>query len=366
MHANIVVFKKAGQFDDPLTYSVPSAMEFVMRPGRGVSALLNGHAVKGIVVEVMPDAPEKMEASKIKALEEFFPEADIPTYSIVLARHLSDYYRTSLTRTLKLMVPSTVWKASQRKRARKSDTQENMPDYSQFPLTPLKKLLTEDQAKAVEEIRSSKKPVLLHGITGSGKTEIYLHLILDAVRAGKQAILLVPEIALTPQMIDYFKSCFGSHIALFHSKMTEGQRAKEWQKAKSGYAPLIIGSRSAVFAPAPNLGLIIIDEEHEWTYKQESAPYYETAHVAETLRDLTGVKLIMGSATPRIESLYKAKLGQYTYLHLHERVNKLALPEISIVDLRDEFKQKNFSIFSRRLQNKSGKGFPPKNRLSFL
>ena len=209
----------------------------------------------------------------------------------------------------------------------------------------------------VKGVLNSKKPVLLHGVTGSGKTEIYLRVILDVIQKGKQAILLVPEIALTPQMIDYFQEYFGRHLALFHSKLSDGQRTKEWWKVRKGEARLIIGSRSAVFAPVKNLGIVILDEEHEWTYKQESSPYYQTHHIAEILHELWGCKVVMGTATPRIETLYKAKekakaRDGYDYFHLSERINQKELPKIRIVDLRDEFQAKNFSIFSNALQQK--------------
>ena len=236
------------------------------------------------------------------------------------------------------------------------------PDYKKFPLKSLIHTLTNEQVKALKEIQTSDKPVLLHGITGSGKTELYLRVILDVVKKGKQAILLVPEIALTPQMIDYFKDYFGEYLTLFHSKLSDGQRKEEWWKVRSGYSPLIIGSRSAIFAPVDDLGVVILDEEHEWTYKQESAPYYQTHHVGEMLNDLWGSQLILGSATPRIDSIYKTYCGsqleprkaepQWNYVKLSERINEKDLTKIQVIDLRDEFKQKNFSVLSRALQNK--------------
>ncbi|MBN1258956.1 primosomal protein N' [Candidatus Peregrinibacteria bacterium] len=353
MFAKIIIFKKAGQFDDPLIYGVPLPMEPEIRRGKSVVAPLGLRKIKGMVVGLVRELPPDRDPAKIRELISFCEEGDIPEHFVLLAERLSGYYRTSMTHALRLMVPAAVWKSkAEKKTGKKKETTYEAPEYSIFPLELTRKKLTADQETALRQIRDSGKPVLLHGVTGSGKTEVYLHLILDAVRAGKQAILLVPEIALTPQMVDYFKEYFGGHIALFHSRMTETKRAAEWRKAGSGYAPLIIGSRSAVFAPVPDPGLMIIDEEHEWTYKQESAPYYETAHVAEMLIRLTGAKFVMGSATPRIESLQKTRTGEYLYLGLPERVNKKAMPGISVIDLRDEFKQKNFSVFSRRLQNK--------------
>ena len=186
-------------------------------------------------------------------------------------------------------------------------------------------------------------------MTGSGKTEVYLRVVLETVKKGRQAILLVPEIAITPQMLAYFEKYFGPHLALFHSRLSDGERLQEWFKVKSGYAPLIIGSRSAIFAPVNNPGVIIMDEEHEWTYKQESSPYYETHRVAEMMREMTECQLIFGTATPRLETLYKTECGDYAKVGLLSRVNDLALPEVTVVDLREEFMKKNFSIFSETL-----------------
>lgn len=350
-YSQIVLFKKAGEFDDPLTYAVPEAMREKLRKGSGVVVPFHGSQVKGIAVELKNSLTEELPESKIRPLDNFFMEADLPEKEIDLASMISRYYHTSLTRVLKLMVPAKIWKMRKPPKTKKISSSEPA-DFSSFPLEPLPKTLTADQEKALQFVRAAEKPVLLHGITGSGKTEIYLRLVLESAKAKKQSILLVPEIALTPQMIDYFKRYFGDHIALFHSKMGDKERAEEWFKMKSGYAVLAVGSRSALFAPTNSLGLIIMDEEHEWTYKQESSPYYEAATVAAMRREIEGAKLVLGSATPRLESFYKAKTGEYAYFHLPERINRQSLPKVDIIDLRDEFKQKNFSIFSRRLQNK--------------
>ncbi|MFH1012760.1 MAG: primosomal protein N', partial [Candidatus Peregrinibacteria bacterium] len=148
-----------------------------------------------------------------------------------------------------------------------------------------------------------------------------------------------------------FKEAFGERMALFHSRLTDKQRALEWWKVKTGFAGLVIGSRSAVFAPVQDLGTLIVDEEHEWTYKQESAPYYETHRVAEKLCQLQGAQLILGSATPRLESYQKARAGEYEHVFLTRRIHQDTLPAIHVVDLREEFKKRNFSIFSLTLQN---------------
>jgi primosomal protein N' (replication factor Y) len=193
---------------------------------------------------------------------------------------------------------------------------------------------------------------LLHGVTGSGKTEIYLQSLAEAVRLGKRGIVLVPEIALTPQTIERFAARFPHRVAVLHSRLSLGEQFDEWRRIKNGEFDVVIGSRSAIFAPQPDLGLIIIDEEHEWTYKQDSSPHYHARDVALKLAELTGAAVVLGSATPDVESYYRAKKGKYKLLELPERVVPSmgsALPQVEMVDMREELKAGNRSIFSRSL-----------------
>ncbi len=215
--------------------------------------------------------------------------------------------------------------------------------------------LTRDQQAALERIRSAlgKTAVfLLRGVTGSGKTEIYLRALAEAVKQGKKGIVLVPEIALTPQTIERFAARFPRRVAVFHSKLSLGEQFDEWHRIRQGECDVVIGSRSAVFAPQPDLGLIIIDEEHEWTYKQDNSPHYHTRAVATRLAELTGAVVVLGSATPDVETYYRAQKGEYGLLSLPERVVPsvgAALPQVEIVDMRAELKAGNRSIFSRPL-----------------
>jgi primosomal protein N' (replication factor Y) len=192
---------------------------------------------------------------------------------------------------------------------------------------------------------------LLHGVTASGKTEIYLQALAEAVKLGKKGIALVPEIALTPQTIERFSARFPGRVAVLHSELKLGERFDEWQRIKKGEVDVVIGPRSALFAPQPDLGLIIIDEEHEWTYKQtEQAPLYHARDAAIKLAELTGATLIMGSATPSLETYYHATKGDYQLLALPERVTVNApMPEVKVVDMREELKSGNRSVFSRKL-----------------
>jgi primosomal protein N' (replication factor Y) len=199
---------------------------------------------------------------------------------------------------------------------------------------------------------STDRLFLLHGVTGSGKTEVYLQALAEAVRLGKKGIVLVPEISLTPQTIERFAARFPHRVAVLHSRLTLGEQFDEWRRIRAGEFDVVIGSRSAIFAPQPDLGLVVIDEEHEWTYKQDNSPRYHAREVAIKLAELTGAAIVLGSATPDIETYYQALNGQYRLLKLPERVAPVAgapLPRVEVVDMRDELKAGNRGIFSRAL-----------------
>lgn len=187
---------------------------------------------------------------------------------------------------------------------------------------------------------------LLQGITGSGKTEVYLQLVEDMLRQGKESIILVPEISLTPQTIRRFMGRFGDNVAILHSRLSQGERFDQWRRIKEGQVKIAIGARSAIFAPFNNLGIIIIDEEHESTYKSGQNPKYDTIEVASFRSDKEDAILLLGTATPSLNSYYKCKKGQFTLLNLQNRANKMDLPEIKVVDMREELKNGNKSIFS--------------------
>jgi len=200
---------------------------------------------------------------------------------------------------------------------------------------------------------------LLHGVTGSGKTEVYLQALAEAVKLGKRGIVLVPEIALTPQTIERFASRFPNKVAILHSKLSPGEQFDEWHRIRNGEFDVVIGPRSVIFAPQPDLGLIVIDEEHEWTYKQQDkSPRYHAGDVAIKLAELTGAVVILGSATPDVVTFYHAQRGDYHLLQLPERVvpvESSPLPRVDIIDLRDELKAGNRSIFSRSLAQATAK-----------
>ncbi|GAA0358844.1 primosomal protein N' [Bacillus horti] len=214
--------------------------------------------------------------------------------------------------------------------------------------------LTEMQQSVLGKITTSVdeqefRPFLLHGVTGSGKTEIYLQSISYVLKNDKEAIVLVPEISLTPQMVDRFKGRFGDQVAVLHSRLSKGERYDEWRKIRDGKVKVAIGARSALFAPFRNLGLIIIDEEHEASYKQEETPKYHARDIAMFRGQYHQAPVILGSATPCLESFARAKKGVYTLLSLQERIFGQELPPVSIVDMREELHAGNRTMFSKTL-----------------
>lgn len=211
--------------------------------------------------------------------------------------------------------------------------------------------LTAQQKLALMEIRRTwqenpHQPILIHGITGSGKTEIYMQVIKQTLERNLDSILLVPEIALTPQMVDLFRGRFGDKIAVLHSHLSEGEKFDEWTRIRQGDANIIIGPRSAVFAPCKNLGTIIVDEEHENTYKSEQAPRYHAVDVARLRCQVEGGQLILGSATPSIERYHEALQGQHHLIQLTKRATGRNLPEVYCVDMREELRKGSKSLFS--------------------
>ena len=224
------------------------------------------------------------------------------------------------------------------------------------------------QQSAVDEIsqgiNSGKKSCyLIHGVTGSGKTEVYLSILEETIKRGKDAILLVPEISLTPQMISQIFGRFGDNVAVLHSRLTAKQRYNEWFKIKNGDVKIAVGARSAVFAPFKNLGLIIVDEEHESTYKAEMSPRYNAIEIARYRIDRASGTLVLASATPLIDDYFKAGLGTYQLIELPERINKSALPEVQIVDMRSELEDGNVSIFSNALKDEINKCLSKKEQI---
>ncbi len=228
----------------------------------------------------------------------------------------------------------------------------NRLPYSEMLVEDKSVQLTLAQNNAISSINKTDKQVtLIHGVTGSGKTEVYLQLIKEAIQNGKTAIMLVPEISLTPQMFKQLRGRFNELCAIIHSGLSAGERFDEWSRLRSGEAKIAIGARSAIFAPLENLGIIIIDEEHDGSYESESSPRYSTVDIAKKRCEFNGCKLVLGSATPSINTYLLAKEGSYNLVKMPERINKRPLPEVIVADMRDETRRGNNGFFSSYLKD---------------
>lgn len=282
----------------------------------------------------------KGRGARARLLEELLKEPELP-YELV---------------TGKLMVSGAVIQGLVRAgvvRVEKSQVYRN--PVKKYENTDEKKKLTSEQETIVSEMLKdyddgNPKTYLLHGITGSGKTEVYIRLIEEMVRRGKQAIVLIPEIALTYQTLMRFYKHFGDRVSVLNSTLSAGEKYDQCERAKHGEIDVIIGPRSALFTPFPDLGLIVMDEEHEGSYKSEGTPKYHARETAQELAQRAGASLILGSATPSLEAYYRVEKGSYKLFSLTERVTGGTLPTVYTIDLREELKQGNRTIFSRKLQ----------------
>jgi primosomal protein N' (replication factor Y) len=230
---------------------------------------------------------------------------------------------------------------------------EPVGEDSPLVLTPAQRAVLDELTKYLESAQF--QTVLLHGVTGSGKTEIYLRLIARCLEIGRAALMLVPEIALTPSAQAQFLVRFGSQVALLHSGLTENERHEAWWRTRRGEAKVVLGTRSAIFAPVSNLGVVIVDEEHDTSYKQEETPRYHGRDVAVVRARLAGALAVLGSATPSLESYWNAREGKYRLATLPERVEGRKLADVEIVDMRQEFRETHTQVpVSRRLQHEIG------------
>ncbi len=339
MYAEIVVNHHFSKLKETLTYKVPEEMQ--IKRGDLVMVPFGKTINSGIILNLQNKSPE-FDTKYIS--ETLSPNIFLEEWQIKLAKHISEYYFCSYFESFRLFLPKSIWKKNQTKSRNKVEKTKIYKKEDH--------ILTEEQSKIVRDIINNKIPVsLIHGVTGSGKTEVYKKIIQNIVDSGKQALLLVPEISLTPQFVKYFKGTF-ENLALVHSKISEGEKARQWKEIHNGEIKLVIGSRSAIFSPFKNLGLVIMDEEHEWTYKQEQTPRYNTRDLIFEINKLTNAQVIFGSATPSIEIMKKAKKKELKLFVMNERILKTEMPKIEIVDMREELRKQNFSMFSELLLNK--------------
>ncbi|MEK7672979.1 MAG: primosomal protein N' [Patescibacteria group bacterium] len=334
--AEILFPQKVGLGKETLTYSVPENLD--LKPGHLVKVNLRRKELTGLVLEIHQNKPE-FKTIPILAIENSQPL--LTQEQLALLGWMSEYYFCPLHKILKLFIPKRVFN-------NKKITKNSAKNTDQIIKTGTKKL-TQQQDDIAKSIRAQTlNKFLIHGITGSGKTEVYAQLAEEYINQDKQVLILVPEISLTPQIIDYFQKALGHKAAVIHSRVAEGNKQLTWMQIHEGKTKLIIGSRSAIFAPFQNLGLIVVDEEHENSYKQDNAPRYNVHQIIDKLLELNPkLKVVFGSATPSIETVEKLKDST---LMLSERINGSTLPLVEIIDLRDEFKKGNYSMFSDSLK----------------
>lgn len=323
-----------GKDTDLLTYS--SSEEIAC--GVLVMIPLRGKEVFGIVLSVVSKPTFKTR----EIIEIFYEKPVLDEKALSLAHWMSEYYTSSLPSVLSTFLPGGFAKKRRGIASSLAMTGENEKHQN----------LTSDQSRIFKNIETNlgKKPQLLFGVTGSGKTEIYLQLITKQLKMGKSVIVLVPEVSLTPQAKERYTARFGNRVVVMHSYLKETERFAAWKAVFDGEKDIVIGSRSALFAPVKNLGLIIVDESHDASYKQDQNPRYDANKVAEKLSELTGCGLIFGTATPNVEMFYRAERGELGLQILNKRIVQDEMPEIEIVDMRHEFQYGNKSIFSEKLQ----------------
>lgn len=339
MFADVLINHAYSRRKEHFTYEIPNNIE--LKKGSGVVIPFGKTKKAGLVLNIHSERP-KFDTKTI--IETISPEVLLQKWQLELVDWIADYYFCSKIDVIKMMLPKHIWRVP--KQIRKSMPKEKTSQ------TQIDHKLTNDQKKIYDSFMAENPKIsLIHGITGSGKTELYKKFIQKKVSEGKQCLLLVPEISLTPQFLKYFEGSV-PNLAVIHSRISDGKRAEHWRDIHRGKMQLVIGSRSSLFSPFKNLGLIIMDEEHEWSYKQDQTPRYHARSVALKITELTGSNLIFGSATPSIETMWNAKKGDYKLYTLSERIFGTPLPKVHIVDMREELRAGNFSILSAKLEQK--------------
>jgi len=326
------------------TYAVPEGTEVV--PGHRVWVPFGRRGSAGYVVALHAEDP----GIEVKAIERADADPLLLPHQMELARAVADHYWAPLIECLRAMVPPRI-RGGRSSGAGPSARQTRHSKLLAFakPRGPAEPPppLTADQARARETICAARS-VLLRGVTGSGKTEVYMAAAADALRQGLRVLVLVPEIALSPQLVERFSLRLGVPLAVLHSGLTDLERAQQWWRARRGEVDLVIGSRSAVFAPIPRLGLVCVDEEGSSAFKQDRTPRYEAGWVARRLAAATGARLVLGSATPTVATYSEARSGALALAELPARVRGQAA-EVELVDMREELRRGHRMPLSRRL-----------------
>ena len=327
-------------------YGTP--LEQIMRSLLPSSVRQESHSAKTRKIVTLLERPDQ---ETLEKLERRAPRQHVIISLVMEAGSLAlkDLGGGSVLPSVRTLAKSGFLKITDEEVHRDPDAQETFLETKPFPLNSGQQAAYNTICRAIDHTSpEERKPILLHGITGSGKTEVYLQAVQHALDQGKSVIVLVPEISLTPQTVQHFKARFASltdAVAVIHSHLSQGERFDEWHRLRSGKARIVVGARSAIFAPLPDLGLIIVDEEHENTYKQESPPRYQGRDLAVVRAHIEECPVVLGSATPSLESYQNAQSGKYQLIRLDERADGASLPLIRVVDMRIEArKQKSLGM----------------------
>lgn len=343
MLADVIVETKTRGDSETFSYLVPKELETNVRVGSIVEVPFGRRTLLGVVSSLERGSGSDKKF-KLKNISSINPNFLLPKSYLAIIKWISSHYFTSLGESAALFLPPKIKHPRDKKQISNDKKQIN----SKF------KTLNKSQKDVFESLKkkllSPTKPALIHGVTGSGKTEVYIKLAKEVIKNKKQVVVLVPEIMLTPQTISKFREVFPDQICLMHSKLNQSEKFHCYNDFYNGTKPIIIGPRSALLVPSSNIGLIIIDEEQEESYKQEQNPRYNAVDLAEKIAKSQNALLILGTATPRVETYYKAKNSIYDLYELISRYNKLLLPPAEIVNLKDEIKKDNRFVVSKKLQ----------------
>lgn len=346
-YAGVIIDISAEAIDRPFYYRIPESLRERMKPGlRVLVPFGTGNVKRRAYVVDLTDRVD-LDETKVKDLIGIDEKAQAVDGKLIeLATYMAEKYGSTLNQALMTALPV---KKTVRKNSRRSDPVRRIEDAAQFNLKD--EQMTPLQTEVFQKILAEKdRPTLLYGITGSGKTRVYIELIRQIQKEGKQSIVLIPEISLTYQTVNELSAHLGSSVAIMHSKLSEGERFEQYEKCRTGQISVMVGPRSALFAPFSELGLIIIDEEHERAYISDTSPRYDARDVALFRAKQDHALLVLGSATPSLESYKKAKDGDFALCEMKERaVPGAKLPVIKVADMRQELVQGNRSMFSVEL-----------------
>ncbi|MDR3224937.1 MAG: primosomal protein N' [Clostridiales Family XIII bacterium] len=344
-YVDIAIDTRSDMVDDPFTYACED--ENISVGSRIEAHFSGGKAKKGYVVAVRDFLPAELEGKPIKKILSVDETHSLAEDAVRVALWMRRRYFCRLIDALACFAPPA--DPPKRKTSGEDVAVAPEPERRAIPA------LTSEQTAAFAQLRAGMDAggyaaYLVHGVTGSGKTELYMRTAAEVIAKGRKVIVLVPEISLTPQLTERFVDRFGADkVAVMHSKLSKGERYAEWVRVKSGEADIAVGARSAVFAPFKDIGAIIVDEEHETTYKSDMAPKYDTIEVALKRAARADAICVLGRATPSVISMYRARTGIYKLLRLAERYNRTPLPRLTVVDMREEMKRGNRGIFSYAL-----------------